>query len=129
MSLTVLGNPSNTGGPDRPDVLRDWRLSDNARSLDRWFDTGAFVANAPFTFGNAARNLLEGPGLVNFDFAVYKYFRIAEGKRLQFRWEAFNLFNTPPLGVPNAQVGNRNFGTIDDAGRPRNLQFGLKFIF
>ena len=105
------------------------RLGEDERSLDRWFDTGAFVRNDPFTFGNAARNLIEGPGVVNFDFAVYKYFRISEGKRLQFRCEAFNLFNTPQFDVPNAQIGNPNVGRISSAGRPRNLQFGIKFLF
>jgi hypothetical protein len=129
VSPTVQGNPSNTGGPDRPNVLHSWRLSRDERSIDRWFDTTAFELNAPYTFGNAARNLIEGPGSVNFDYAVYKYFRITEGKRLQFRAEAFNLFNTPHFGVPNAQVGNRNLGQIAGADRPRNLQFGLKFIF
>ncbi|MBI1895263.1 MAG: TonB-dependent receptor [Acidobacteria bacterium] len=129
INLSVTGNPSNTGGPDRPNVLHDWRLSSDERSTSRWFDTSAFALNAPFTFGNAGRNLIEGPGEANFDFAVYKYFSITESTRLQFRAEAFNLFNTPPLGPPNAQVGNRNFGQIAGAGRPRNLQLGLKLIF
>ena len=92
-------------------------------------DTSAFEPNARFTYGNAARNLIEGPGQVNFDFSVYKNFPISEGKRIQFRFEAFNFFNTPAFGIPNLQVGNRNFGLINSAGRPRNLQFALKFIF
>jgi len=129
VSLTVQGNPSNTGGPDRPNVLRDWRLGKDQRSLDRWFDPAAFARNDPFTFGSAARNLIEAPGVVNFDFAVYKSFRLREGWRLQFRWEAFNLFNTPAFGVPNGQLGNPNFARIGGAGRPRNLQFGLKFLY
>ena len=129
VNLSVRGNPSNSGNPDRPNVLHDWRLGRSERSLDRWFDTTAFAPNRQYEFGNAGRNLLEGPGTVNFDFAVYKYFRIAEGKRLQFRAEAFNLTNTPAFGIPNAQVGDKDFGEIGGAGRPRNLQFGLKFIF
>ncbi|MFB3902135.1 MAG: carboxypeptidase regulatory-like domain-containing protein [Acidobacteriota bacterium] len=130
VNLGVMGNPSNTGMPDRPNVLKDWRLSKEERSIDRWFDTTAFVANAPYTYGNAARNLLEGPGSVNFDFALYKDFRITNERRLQVRVEAFNLFNTPQFGAPNAIVGNSNFGKISSIdGRPRNLQIGLKFIF
>jgi hypothetical protein len=54
---------------------------------------------------------------------------VREGVRVQFRVEAFNATNTPQFGVPNAQVGNPNFGTIGSAGRPRNLQFGLKVVF
>jgi hypothetical protein len=72
---------------------------------------------------------LEAPGLVNFDLAIYKQFRVTESKHFQFRAEAFNAFNTPSFSPPNAQVGNPSFGVISSAGRPRNLQFGLKFIF
>lgn len=129
VNLSVQGNPSNTGGPDRPNVLGDWRLDSSQRSLEQWFDTSAFALNAPFTFGNAGRNLLTGPGEVNFDLAVYKTFILHEDFRLQFRAEAFNAMNTPQFGVPNAQVGNPNFGVIGSADRPRNFQLGLKVIF
>ncbi len=125
----VRGNPSNTGDANRPNAVHDWLLPAGQRSLQRWFDTTAFEINAPYTFGNAARNLIEGPGMVNFDLALYKSFRITETKRLQFRTEAFNGFNTPRFGDPNAQAGNPNIGVISSAGRPRNLQFGLKLVF
>jgi hypothetical protein len=127
-SLTVVGNPSNTGGPDRPNVLHDWHL-ESGQSLQHWFDTTAFALNAPFTFGNAGRNLLRGPHTTNLDFALYKGFRITERLGLQFRAEAFNSTNTPAFGAPNVQVGAPAFGVIGSAGTPRNLQFGLKAIF
>jgi hypothetical protein len=131
IDLSVTGNPSNTGNPDRPDVVagQDWRLPASERTLDEWFNTSAFAINRPYTYGNAGRNLLIGPGSVNFDLAVYKYFHITERVRLQFRAEAFNSMNTPHFDRPNAQVGNPNFGSIAGAGRPRNLQFGLKVLF
>jgi hypothetical protein len=129
VNLTVQGNPSNTGGPDRPNVLGDWKLDSGQRAIDRWFDPAAFGRNAQFTFGNAGRNLIEAPGLVNFDFAVYKQFPVTEGRFFQFRFEAFNFFNTPYFNPPNTQFGNANFAVIAGAGRPRNLQFGLKFVF
>jgi hypothetical protein len=97
--------------------------------LDRYFNTAAFVPNDPFTYGNAGRNILIGPGTVNFDFAIFKRFSITERVTTQFRFEGFNFFNTPHFGNPNLEVGNNNFGRITGAGRPRNLQFGLKFIF
>jgi hypothetical protein len=129
INLTVRGNPSNTGGPDRPNVLHDWRLGSGEQSLDRWFDITAFTPNEAFRYGNAGRNLMEGPGDKNLDFALHKEFRLAERARLQFRAEAFNMTNTPSFGVPNSQVGDSNFGSIGGASRPRNLQFGLKAIF
>jgi len=128
VSLTVVGNPSNTGGPDRPNALHDWHLA-SGQNLQHWFDTSAFGLNAPFTFGNAGRNLLRGPHTTNLDFAIYKAFTVTERIRLQFRGEAFNSTNTPPFGAPNAQVGAGAFGVIGSAGTPRNLQFGLKAIF
>jgi hypothetical protein len=48
---------------------------------------------------------------------------------LDFRAEAFNLTNTPPLGAPNTVAGTAAFGTITVAGDPRVLQFALKFNF
>jgi hypothetical protein len=127
-SVTVVGNPSNTGGPDRPNVLHDWHL-ESGQNLNRWFDTSAFAINAPFTFGNAGRNLLRGPRNTNLDFALYKAFKVTERFSLQFRAEAFNSTNTPAFGAPNAQAGSPAFGVIGSAGAPRNLQFGVKALF
>jgi hypothetical protein len=129
VNLSVQGNPSNTGGPDRPDVVGEWRLPESERSIDRWFNTAAFTRNGQFAFGNAGRNLIEGPGAANFDLSIYKQFAIREDIRLQFRAEAFNATNTPQFGIPNTQVGNAIFGIINSAERPRNLQLGLKLLF
>jgi hypothetical protein len=129
INLSVRGNPSNTGGPDRPDMLRDAKLPKNAPTLDRWFDTEAFRPNAPFTFGSAPRNAVEGPGLVNFDFAACKHFRLAESVSMQFRVEFFNLSNTPPFGGPGSQAGSRNFAVVASAGAPRIIQFAVKMSF
>jgi len=130
-TLTVQGNPANVGGGDRPNVVAGQEpiLSVSERNVDRFFNTDAFVANEPFTFGNAGANLLIGPRTTSWDFSVYKTFPIVEGHQLQFRFEAFNFTNTPAFGFPNSQVGNNNFGQISSAGTPRNLQFGLKYIF
>ena len=129
--LRVRGNPANNGNFSRPNVVAgvDPHLSGGQRDPERWFNTDAFVSNNEYEYGNAGRNILLGPGLANWDFAVYKRFAIAEGHSLQFRFEAFNFTNTPIFGFPNSEVGNNNFGRITGAGRPRNLQIGLKYIF
>ena len=129
VNLSVQGNPSNTGNPDRPDVVGDWHLTESQRSLERWFNTAAFVANRLYTYGNAGRNILVAPGTHQFDLGVHKSFRLGERVRLEFRTEAFNAFNSPNFGAPNAQVGNPAFGRISSADRPRNMQFGLKTVF
>ncbi len=128
-SPTVRGNPANTNTTNRPDLLGEPNLAAGQRTLDRWFDTDMMVPNQRFQFGNAGRNILLSPDRRNWDFAVYKRFELAESKSLQFRFEAFNFTNTPAFGNPNAQVGNRLIGRITSAGGPRNIQFGLKFIF
>ena len=129
--LSVRGNPANTGDLNRPNVVSgvNPRLQDGVRDPERWFNTDAFAPNNEFEYGNAGRNILLGPDLANWDFAVYKRFNIIEGHSLQFRFEAFNFTNTPFFNFPNSEVGNNNFGRITGAGRPRNLQFGLKYLF
>ena len=129
--LSVRGNPANNGNFSRPNVVSgvDPHLTGSQRDPERWFNTDAFVSNNQYEYGNAGRNVLLGPGLANRDFAVYKRFAISEGHSLQFRFEGFNFTNTPIFGFPNSEVGNNNFGRITGAGRPRNLQLGLKYIF
>lgn len=129
--LRVRGNPANNGNFSRPNVVAgvDPHLARGQRDPERWFNTDAFVRNNDFEYGNAGRNILLGPGLANWDFAVFKRFGITERQALQFRFESFNVTNTPLFGFPNSEVGNNNYGRITRAGRPRNLQFGLKFIF
>ncbi len=129
--LRVRGDPSNTGNFSRPNVVNGVspHLPRGQRDPERWFNTDAFVSNNDFEYGNAGRNILIGPGLANWDFAVYKRFNITETHSLQFRFESFNFTNTPVFNFPNSEVGNNNYGRITSAGRPRNLQFGLKYIF
>jgi outer membrane receptor protein involved in Fe transport len=118
----------NTGTGSRPDRIGDGTLSNP--TVDRWFDTTAFATPAPFTYGNSGRNILYGPGRVNFDFSLFKAFDITKGSRLQFRAECFNLFNTAQFDLPNAAIGAANAGTITAiVGTPRQIQFGLKVIF
>jgi hypothetical protein len=118
----------NTGTGSRPDRVGDGKL-DNP-TVDRWFDTSAFRTPAQFTYGNSGRNILYGPGRVNFDFSLFKEFGITEDVKLQFRTEFFNLFNTPQFDLPNAAIGASNAGTITSiVGTPRQIQFGLKLAF
>jgi len=125
---TLAATTINTGTGQRPDRIADGALSDP--TVDRWFDTSAFTTPAPFTYGNAGRNILYGPGRVNFDFSVFKEFRIREGMRLQFRTECFNVLNTAQFDLPNAAIGAANAGTITNiVGTPRQIQLGVKVVF
>jgi hypothetical protein len=123
---------ANTGNP-RPDRLRDGNLPRSQRTVDHYFDTSAFVAAAPFNFGNAGKNILFGPGGANFDFSAFKRLparKIGEAGEVQFRAESFNLFNHPQFGVPNRRVDIPQGGSIASLASPmREIQFGLKIIF
>jgi hypothetical protein len=126
---TLNATTVNTGTGSRPDRIGDGTLAHP--TVDRWFDTSAFSTPAPFTYGNSGRNILYGPGRVNFDFSLFKEFPIKkEGLRLQFRAECFNLFNTAQFDLPNAAIGAGNAGTITSiVGTPRQIQLGAKVVF
>jgi hypothetical protein len=119
----------NTGTGSRPNRVGDGgTLADP--TVDRWFDTSAFTTPAAFTYGDAGRNILYGPGRVNFDFSLFKEFRVNQGVAVQFRVEAFNVFNHPQFDLPNAAIGAGNAGTITAiVGTPRQIQFGAKVVF
>jgi hypothetical protein len=133
LNVTVQGDPSNTGqqsntgNNDRPNVVGSWQLSNP--TVQEWFNTAAFAPNAKYTFGNAGRDILRAPGLINLDFGAQKAFRITERVNASFRVESFNITNTPALGSPNVVVGNSTFGQITTAGASREIQIGLKLLF
>lgn len=115
------------GANDRPNVVRNPTLSNP--TPERWFDTTAFVFPAPGTFGNAGRNILDGPGYQNFNASLVKRTAITERLNLQLRAEVFNLFNHPNFGFPDNFLGSPSFGRITTARDPRHIQFGAKLVF
>ena len=128
--ISSTQNTSNAlGGNQRANRIKDGNLPSGERTIERWFDTTAFVNPEPFTFGNAARNVLRAPMRTNFDLMLAKSFPFTESLRLDFRAEAFNLTNTPPFGFPGATVGTPNFGVITSAGDARIFQLALKLNF
>src|SRR5581483_6296601 len=115
----------------RPDAVHN--PNTGARSLNQWMPRSAFRRLDPITeagqFGNAGRNIVRAAGFANVDVSVMKNFRLSEGARVQFRAESFNVTNRPNFGLPVADIASPNFGRILQAGRPRLMQFALKFIF
>jgi hypothetical protein len=115
------------GPAQRPNQSRDPNLS-SGRTPDHWFDTAAFSLPAQFTFGNAPRNSVVGPGYANLDLAVAKTWALGEPARLEFRWETFNVFNRTNFDIPN-RTFSANLGKIFTAKSPREMQFGLRLSF
>ena len=79
--------------------------------------------------GNMGRNVFTGPAFKDVDFALSKTTRIHEAVDVQFRADAFNLFNRVNLYNPNGNLGSPQFGQSTAAFAPRVLQLGLKFLF
>jgi len=114
-------------------VQRPNRVSDpnqfGGRTVARFFNTAAFTAAPQFAIGNSSRDPVRGPGLQNADVMIGKTFRITERMNLEFRAEAFNVSNTPPLNDPNGIFGSAAFGSITSAGSPRDFEFVAKVHF
>ncbi len=115
------------GANDRPNLVGNPELSNPTTS--QWFNTAAFAFPAPGTFGDAGRNILEGPGFQSVNASLVKNTRFSERVNLQFRAEAFNLFNHPNFNLPDNFLGSPTFGRITSARDPRHVQFGLKLLF
>jgi hypothetical protein len=128
-----LGFSSANTGDDRPDRIGNGNLPSGQRSINDWFDKYAFVAAPFYQFGNAGRDILEGPGATNFDLSIFTNFPIpkfGENGDIQFRGELFNAFNHPQFGTPNDRVDLAQGGTITSLStNMRIVQFGLKILF
>jgi hypothetical protein len=125
----MSGNPANTSrGTIRPNLTGDPNLPSDERSTARWFDTSAFSAPPAFTFGNAPRNAVEGPGRKLVDVNVQKRVSVA-GTGIELRLDLFNAFNTPQFNNPGRTFGTPAFGTITSTGPAREIQLGVRFTF
>ena len=126
-------NGINNYGVDEPDVAAgSLDLNRNPRNGQPNFNTGLFSENALGTPGNASRRYFHGPGMENFDVALIKNLRLTESKSVQFRLEAFNVFNHAQFFGPQSVDGNissATFGQVVSAAAPRLVQTGLKFTF
>ena len=131
ITINLPNDNANIGsGPaQRPNLLRNPNLKSRG-SAERWFDTDAFAMPAPFSFGNAGRNIVYEDGERNVDMSVTKHFQIKEGTGLEFRTEIFNIFNSLNfMGAPGRIAFTPNFGRLFNAGPSRQVQLGLKLTF
>ena len=115
------------GANDRPNLIGNPDL--DRRSPEQWFSTSAFAFAPPGQFGNAGRNILDGPGYQNVNVSLLKDTHLSETLNLQLRAEFFNLFNHPNFNLPDNFLGSPTFGRITSARDPRHVQFGVKLLF
>ena len=130
-NVLISPDQANIGrGNQRPNVVGTPSANCGSGHLVRCIDSSAFAMPAPFTFGNAGRNILVGPGLVDADFSVLKDFPVKERLKFQFRAEMFNIFNHPNFGNPNTTWNTGSFGNITQTTTDnRDIQFGVKLVF
>lgn len=121
----------------RPDVVSGCDKKMGGGHLNQWFNTSCFAAPPDYGPGSESRvdANLRGPGINNFDFAVFKKTSIGERMGLEFRTEFFNLFNHPYFGMPATGFGASGFGVVSStvqggvASPERLIQFAVKFVF
>ena len=123
---------ANAGTTNRPNVVpgQSVALPASQRTTTNWFNTNAFSTPAPFTFGNAGRDIIIGPGNIVFDLALDRRFAVTERSHIEFRSEFFNAFNHPNWGIPGTYADFAPFyGNILGSGPPRRIQLALRFEF
>ncbi len=155
--FTVLDSTINAalGESSRPNRIANGgdTTGSGRRGIDYpWFYPAAFVHTpgcvnstprvcnndqygfTPFAPGNSGRNILDGPGTQNINLTMMKNFFLAERKRIQVRWETFNIFNHPNFKLPNRNYNESAAGILNGVaasgnGGPRVMQFAVRYEF
>ncbi len=126
----------------RPNQLSNGNLPTDQRSVNRWFDAGAFTGPASGTYGSSAKNVIKGPNANVWHVGLFKNFNLA-AERARLRWEmtATNFFNHPNWSNPAMNisqtanvgvisgVGGVNGSSTGDQPGPRNFRMGLRLEF
>jgi len=131
--LGTLGNGVNNYLLDTPEFTPgNLEINTNPRNGRPEFNTSLFAPETLGQLGNAKRRFFYGPGISNFDMEITKNLRLTESKSIDFRVEAFNIFNHAQFYAPAAvdgEVNDPNFGKVISAADPRLIQAALKFFF
>lgn len=134
-ALTGLGQqrPILVGGvdPNLPDDQRTWATTGSSRSL-AWFNLAAFAPNTPGLWGDTPKGYLFGPAFWNVDVSFSRNLNMNNGRRLELRVEAFNVFDHVNWANPTVQIGSTlltNGRVTNTSGDPRIMQFAVKYAF
>jgi hypothetical protein len=126
----AAANLNAPGNASRPDWVAPLRYPSLIGPGVKFFDPSAFRSSLQNTLGNAGRNIIQGPGLVNLDASIHREFRLREGMGLELRVESFNFSNTPHFQDPNTNFNSPQFGEVNGAEQDqRQYQLALTFRF
>jgi len=125
-ALGLLGSSASSG---RPDLIAKASLIPSARTRLKWFETGAFAFAPGGRPGSSPRGVIVGPGYQKWDMTLSKRFKFTERMNLQFRAEAYNVFNHTNFSGLSTTFAAVNFGQVTTTRDPRLVQFGLKLTY
>lgn len=130
MTITADSTPCNCPGNSiTADALKPCDKLGGTGPRQKFFDVSAFGQPGANRWGTAGRNTVRGPGMINYDFSVFKDFNVYERAKIEFRTEFYNLTNTPHFNNPVTNFNAGNFGEVTSAYGQRNIQFALRVIF
>jgi len=98
-------------------------------TVTEWFNTAAFVVPPIGQFGNIGRNTLRGPSTSVFGLALSKTISFADGRTLELRAQASNIFNTPQFRTIDTNLNSSSFGRVTSVGSMRKIQLMARFRF
>jgi hypothetical protein len=152
VTVTASGASVNApGNTQTADLVKPGKVQKIGRvgPGEQFFDATAFRSVNEVRFGNAGRNILTGPGIVNLNMSLFRTMALTERVKMEFKAEAFNVSNTPHFNNPSNNVSNMvlnqdgtirslgNFMSVTSAninsgqepGDERQLRFGVRFSF
>jgi hypothetical protein len=131
--LNITTGRDNALNGQQPGKQRVNQVSDDVygpKTLNQYLNPAAFAQPNPGTYGNFVRNGIRGPGQWVINLALSRLVALGGTRNVEFRVEAFNLFDHFNWGVPVTNFGAGNFGRItSQATDPRIFQFGIKYGF
>jgi hypothetical protein len=133
-NLVAPGDPANLGNDwaaytyCRPNQVSDWHVANP--SAAQYFNQAAFAIPV-YSFGNVGQNSMRSAPVYNVDFSLFKGIRLKENLQLEFRAEAYNIFNIQNLNVPGVSMASpSSFGKVSSTVLPpRQIQLGMKLVF
>ena len=112
----------------RPDIVPGQSITVSDPTMQRWFNTNAFTFPAG-AFGDAGRNIIEGPGTIGVDMAFSKTIQVREMQSLNLRFSATNVFNHANFASVDTVFGSPTFGQIVSVSSMRKAQLVARYNF
>ena len=129
ISGTRLASNATQGVTTHPSSTGPVRYLGGEGRGQLWFDTSTFVEPAPGTLGTVGRNIVRGPGYLNYNLSLSRTFAFTERFRLNMMMSAFNLPNSIHFGDPAGAITSGTFGQITTSSGERQVRLGARLEF